>query len=84
MNADDDRMEWNHEYELRLGMMGLGPNDMPSAEQHNHAVATADAHIVALKIANPDDSTLTFANVSPLSKVGGNRPLCPYLRKSVV
>lgn len=56
MIADDDRMEWNHEYELRLGMMGLGPNDMPTAEQHNHAVATADAHIAALKLANRDDA----------------------------
>ena len=56
MNADDYNAEHRHEYELRLGMMGLGPNDMPTAEQHNHAVATADAHIAALKLANRDDA----------------------------
>jgi hypothetical protein len=56
MIADDDRMEWNHEYEIRLGMMGLCPNDIPTAEQHDHAVATADAHIAALKLANRDDA----------------------------
>jgi hypothetical protein len=49
MNADDYNAEHRHEYELRLGMMGLGPNDMPTTDQHYHAVATADAHIEALK-----------------------------------
>ena len=48
--------EHRHEYDLRLGMIGLGPNDTPSAEQHNHAVATADAHIEALKKENRDDA----------------------------
>jgi hypothetical protein len=37
-------------------MMGLGPNDMPTDAQHNHAVATADAHIAAIKRANRDDA----------------------------
>jgi hypothetical protein len=56
MNVDDYNAEHRHEYETRLGMMGLSANDMPTAEQHNHAVATADAHIAALKIANRDDA----------------------------
>jgi hypothetical protein len=56
MTADDYNAEHQHEYELRLGMMGLGPNDMPTAEQHNHAVATADAHIAALKKENRDEA----------------------------
>lgn len=49
MTTTDYKLEHRHEYELRLGMMGLGPSDNPPDWAHNHAVATADAHIAALK-----------------------------------
>ena len=65
MTSSDYKLEHKVEYETRLGMMGLGPDDTPTAEQHNHAVATADSHIAALKKENRDgaiNSLLEFRN----------------------
>ena len=56
MTSADYKAEHKVEYETRLGMIGLGPNDTPTMDQHNHAVATADAHIEALKKENLDDA----------------------------
>ena len=55
MTTDYDS-EFQHEYQLRLGMMGLGPEDSPNAEQRQHAFDTANAHIEALKIEDQSDS----------------------------
>jgi hypothetical protein len=64
MIADDYNAEHRNEYELRLGMMGLGPFDMPTYEQHDHAVAAPDAHIAALKLAKRQEpKTITKERV---------------------
>lgn len=52
MTSDQYRAERRHIYETRLGIFGLGPADNPTADQHNLAVAEADAHIQALKREN--------------------------------
>lgn len=49
MTSAEYRIEHRHIYETRLGMMGLDATMTPTAEQHNLAVAEADAHIAALK-----------------------------------
>jgi hypothetical protein len=49
LTAFEYQTERRHIYETRLGMFGLGPNDNPTADQHNMAVAEADGHIAALK-----------------------------------
>lgn len=49
MTPEEYRAEHRLEYETRLGMMGLEPNHNPSFEQHNAAIAIADAHITAIK-----------------------------------
>jgi hypothetical protein len=43
-----------------LGILGLGPNDYPTADQHNLAVAEAEDHISALKLQESKDA------ISPL------------------
>lgn len=52
MTSDYYKIEHRHEYDLALGLMGLEPADNPTSEQHNSAVARADAHIAALKREN--------------------------------
>jgi hypothetical protein len=52
MTSSDYQIEHRHEYDTRLGMMGLEPADNPNADQHNMVVAAADAHIAALKAEN--------------------------------
>lgn len=49
MTSSEYRIEHRHEYLLALALMGLAPQDTPSADQHNAAVERADAHIAALK-----------------------------------
>jgi hypothetical protein len=45
----DEAAERRHEYTLRLGMAGLGPNDAVPQALHNFAVAAAHDHIVAIR-----------------------------------
>ena len=49
MNLQEYKIEHEHVYSTRLGILGLGPADNPTASQHNMAVAEADEHISALK-----------------------------------
>jgi hypothetical protein len=63
MTTTDYKIEHRHEYELALGLMGLEPKDTPTDEQHNSAVARADAHIAALKRENREDA------IQPLLKL---------------
>ena len=49
MNLQEYKIEHEHVYSTRLGILGLGPADNPTASQHNMAVAEADEHIAALK-----------------------------------
>ena len=49
MNLEEYKIEHEHTYATRLGILGLGPADNPTSAQHNMAVIEADEHVAALK-----------------------------------
>lgn len=49
-------IEHRHEYETRLGMMGLTAADTATPDQDAMARAAADAHVAALKKQEQEDS----------------------------
>lgn len=49
MTSPEMHLEHQHTYESRLGCLGYGPGEVPSAIHHNAAVLEADAHIADLK-----------------------------------
>jgi hypothetical protein len=55
MTPDHD-LEWEHEYQTRLGMAGLSAGDVPTPEQDAQARAAADAHVAAIQQQERDDS----------------------------
>lgn len=49
MTSSDHAIEHRHEYETRLGMMGLTAADTATPDQDAQARAAADAHVAELK-----------------------------------
>lgn len=49
MTHAEAKTEHKHIYDTRLGILGLGTNNYPTAHQHNLAVAEADSHLARLK-----------------------------------
>lgn len=54
MTPTEYKAEHRLTYDTRLAILGC--YGTPTAEQHNMAVAEADAHIAALRKANRDDA----------------------------
>lgn len=47
-------------YETRLGILGYGPSDIPSADHHNLAHDEAEAHIAALREQKENQTAFRF------------------------
>lgn len=47
-------------YETRLGILGYGPADIPSADHHNLAHDEAEAHIAALREQKENQTAFKF------------------------
>jgi hypothetical protein len=60
MTKQEENTERRHIYETRLGIFGLGPNDYPTADQHNLAVDESDQHMSDLRLQESKDA------ISPL------------------
>lgn len=61
MTPVEYRLEHRHIYDTRLGIREV--YGVPSAEQHNEAVAEADAHIDALKQTERADSLQALLDI---------------------
>ena len=60
MTMEETSRERRYWYEERLGILGLGPKDYPTSEQHNLAVEEADQHMRDLRLQECKDA------ISPL------------------